>query len=243
MKTSLDSLFCGQIKLLQPLRGYRFSVDAPILASFVAIRRGERVVELGTGNGVILIILAKKNPGVSRMVGIEVQEELVQLAEKNVRLNGLSGLIEVIQGDIRDCRKIFGPQSFEVVVCNPPYYPPEGGRINPEDQKAIARHEVMGTIGDFLDATAFLLGEGGRSYYIYPSRRAVTLLWEMRKRRLEPKRLRWVHSKAGEPARMVLVEAIKGAREGLEVEAPLVIFDPEGRYTEEMTPILFKLEV
>lgn len=242
-EVTLDGLFSGRVKLLQPRRGYRFSVDAPILASFVRVRRGERVVELGTGNGVILIILGVKGVKASRMVGIEIQPELAELAKRNVDLNGLGGLIEVIQGDIRECRRIFGPQGFDVVISNPPYHPLPSGRLNPEDERALARHEVTGTIGDFLDATLYLLRDRGRCFYIYPAKRAVTLLCEMRRRGIEPKRVRWVHSREGEGARMVLVEAVKGGGEGLEVEPPLVIFDREGNYTPEMDPILFRLEV
>lgn len=242
-EVTLDGLFGGKVKLLQPRRGYRFSVDAPILASFVTLREGDRVIELGTGNGVILIILGKKGIKASRMVGVEIQPELAELARRNAELNCLSGLIEVIHGDIRECRRIFGPQGFDVVISNPPYYPVPSGRLNIEDKRALARHEVAGTLSDFLDATSYLLRDRGRCFYIYPAKRAITLFWEMKKRGLEPKRLRWVHSRAGEGARMVLVEGVKGGGEGLEVEPPLVIFDPQGDYTPQMGPILFDLEV
>ena len=240
---TFDSLFSGAIKLLQHRRGYRFSVDAPILASFVRLKRGERVVDLGTGNGVILLILARRFPQAGEMVGVEIQEGLAELASRNVELNGLGGLIRVLHGDIRECRRLFGPESFDVVVSNPPYYPLGRGRINPEDERAIARHEVMATVGDVVEASRYLLKGGGRVYYVYPARRAVTLLAEMRRRSIEPKRMRWVHPFPAKGAEMVLVEGVKGAKEGLEVEPPLVVQDAEGGYTEEMERVLFKLEV
>ena len=242
MKWTLDGLFQGEIKLFQPSDGYRFSIDAPILASFVKVKKGEKLIELGTGNGVILIILGKKYPHLEELWGIEIQRELFELAQKNISLNGISDRIRVIEGDVREIERYFSPQSFQVVISNPPYYPTSSGRINPEDKKAMARHEILGTIEDFLNATSYLLKEKGRCYFIYPQKRAVTLLVEMRKRRLEPKKIRFVHPKPKEEAKMVLVEGIKGGKEGLVVEPPLYIFDQKGSYTEEMTPIIFKLK-
>ncbi len=242
MKWTLDGLFEGKVKLFQPSNGYRFSVDAPILASFVRVKPGERLIDLGTGNGVILIIIGKKYSQIKELWGIEIQKDLFELAKENVKMNGLSERIRVIEGDVREIDHHFSPQSFQVVISNPPYYPTSSGRINPENKKAMARHEILGTIEDFLNATSYLLKEKGRCYFIYPTKRAITLLVEMRKRRLEPKRLRFVHPKPEEEAKMVLVEGIKGGREGLVVEPPLYIFDQKGSYTEEMTPIIFKLK-
>ena len=242
MKWTLDGLFQGEIKLFQPSDGYRFSIDAPILASFVKVKKGEKLIELGTGNGVILIILGKKYSYLEELWGIEIQRDLFELAQENVKMNGLSERIRIIEGDVKEIERHFSPQSFQVVVSNPPYYPASSGRINPENKKALARHEIMGTIEDFLNATSYLLKEKGRCYFIYPQKRAITLLVEMRKRRLEPKKIRFVHPKPKEEAKMVLVEGIKGGKEGLVVEPPLYIFDEKGSYTEEMTPIIFKLK-
>lgn len=241
MEITLDSLFSGQIKLLQPKEGYRFSVDAPLLASWVKLKRGEKAIELGTGNGVIAVILAKKFKE-SEIVALEVQKELVALAKKNVELNGVSERTKVLQMDIRECQKYFQAQGFDVVVSNPPYFPKGHGRLNLHTQEVLARHEVLGTLEDFLRASSYLLKDGGRCYYIYPPERLLRLLSAMKAERLEPKRLRFVHPRLGEPSRMVLVEAIKGAKEGLKVEPPLFIFDQKGGYTEEMVPIIFQLE-
>lgn len=242
METTLDSLFAGQIKLLQPKEGYRFSVDAPILASWVKLKRGERVIELGTGNGVIAVILARKFKEVSEIVAVEVQRELAELAKKNLELNGVSGWTWVLEMDVRECHRCLQAQSFDVVVSNPPYFPKDHGRLNLHTQEVLARHEVLGTLEDFLKATSYLLKDGGRCYYIYPPERLMRLLFAMKAERLEPKRLKFVHPKPGEPSRMVLVEAVKGAKEGLRVEPPLFIFDQKGGYTQEMKPVIFELE-
>lgn len=241
METTLDSLFSGQIILLQPKEGYRFSVDAPILASWVKLKRGERAVELGTGNGVIAVILARKFKE-SEIVALEVQRELAELAKKNVELNGVSEWTRVLEMDVRECRKYLQAQSFDVVVSNPPYFPKGHGRLNLHTQEVLARHEVLATVEDFLRASSYLLKDGGRCYYIYPPERLLRLLFAMKAERLEPKRLKFVHPKPGKPSRMVLVEAVKGAKEGLRVEPPLFVFDQKGGYTQEMRSVIFELE-
>ena len=237
---TLDGLFQGALKIIQKREGYRFSVDAPLLASFVKLKRGERVVDLGTGSGVILLILRKRYPEAGELVGVEIQQELVELARRNVILNEMEGLIRIVHGDIRGIKKIFGAGSFDVVVSNPPYYPLQ--RKNLLSQRAMARHEVAGGIREVMAASSYLLREGGRGYFIYPSRRAATLILEMREARLEPKRMRWVHSFEGKPAKMVMVQGVKGSGEGLEVDPPLFLFRSPGEYTQEMETVLFRLK-
>ncbi len=239
---TLDGLFQGALKIIQRREGYRFSVDAPLLASFVRLKRGERVVDLGTGSGVILLILAKRYPQVGELVGVEIQQELVELARRNVILNEMEGLIRIVHGDIRGIKNFFDAGSFDVVVSNPPYYPLHERRSGYLSQRAMARHEVAGGIREVMVASSYLLREGGRGYFIYPSRRAATLIHQMREARLEPKRMRWVHSFEGEPAKMVMVQGVKGAGEGLEVEPPLFIFRSPGEYTQEMETVLFRLK-
>ena len=227
------------MKLWQPRKGYRFSVDAPLLASFVRIKGGERVIELGSGNGVILLLLATRAPRAREMVGLEIQREMVKLAEENVLLNGYEGLIRMVHGDIRECKRLFAPESFDLVLSNPPYHPVGRGRVSLLSTKAVARHEIFGGIEDILRASRYLLKGGGRAYYIYPSRRAATLLALMRSFKLEPKLIRWVHPSPGEGAKMLLVEGVKGASEGLEVSPPLYIHGEGGEYTEETRRILY----
>jgi tRNA1Val (adenine37-N6)-methyltransferase len=231
---TFDTLFGGKIRVVQEKDGYRFSIDAVLLAGFVRLRSGERVIDLGTGIGVIPLILGKRGEGAEQIVGVEIQEKLVELAKRNVLINSLESLIHIYQGDIKCMGALFPPSTFDVVVTNPPYYRVSSGRINPYSQKAIARHEVTSTIDDVLRAARYLLKEGGRIFIIFPAQRAITLLDSMRNALLEPKRLRWVHSREGEEAKFILTEAYKGGGEGLEVLPPFFVYSNDGKYTPEM---------
>jgi tRNA1Val (adenine37-N6)-methyltransferase len=231
---TFDTLFGGKIRVAQEKDGYRFSLDAILLAAFVRLRSGERVMDLGTGIGIIPLILGKRGEGAEEIVGVEIQEKLAELAKTNVRNNGLEDLIHIYQGDIRDVADVFPPSSFDVVVTNPPYYRLASGRINPSSQKAIARHEVMCTIDDVLQSASHLLKEGGRIFVIFPAHRAVTLFDSLRSAMLEPKTLRWVHSREKEEAKFILTEAYKGGGEGVEVLPPFVVYAHGRSYTSEM---------
>lgn len=231
---TLDTLFEGKIQVIQQKNGYRFSIDAVLLSGFTWLRRGDKVIDLGTGGGIIPLILSKREEGAAQIIGVEIQSELLKLATKNVHLNGLDDLITICRGDIRELNSIFPPSHFDVVVSNPPYYRMSSGRINPCSQKAIARHEITCTIDAVLQATRYLLKEGGRMFIIFPARRAITLLDSLRSATLEPKRLRWIHSREGEEAKFILIEAHKRGGEGVTVMSPLFIYTQHGEFTLEM---------
>lgn len=231
---TFDTLFGGKIRVVQEKNGYRFSLDAVLLAGFTWLKSGERVIDLGTGIGIIPLILGNRGEGAEEIVGVEIQENLSELAKTNVRNNSLEGLIHIYQGDIRGVADFFPPASFDVVVTNPPYHRISSGRINPSSQKAIARHEVMCTIDDLLQAASYLLKEGGRISIIFPAHRSVTLFDSLRSAMLEPKTLRWVHSRINEEAKFILTEAYKGGGEGVEVLPPFFIYSDGGKYTLEM---------
>ena len=233
---SLDRLLDGRLKVLQPSRGYRFSIDALLLASFFRERPGDRILEIGPGCGIISLILAHRSATV-RITGIEIQEDLVALAKRNVVLNDRDGQIQICRGDVRRPEFICEPQSFTAAVFNPPYRSLRSGRMNPDPEKAVARHEIAGTAADFLAAAVFALRPEGRVYAIYTATRMVQLLARMRDVRIEPKRLRLVHSRPGDSGAFVLVEGVKAGREGLKVLPPFFIHEEEGGYTSEMTEI------
>lgn len=237
---SLDLILNGRLKLLQSEQGYRFSIDSLLLANFVYTGANERLVDLGVGNGVIALILARR-PGVKQVTGIDIQEELVSLARRNVILNDQTAKVEICLADIREIKNVLPPESFGVAVFNPPYHRSGAGRINPLRQKAIARHEIKAALPDFLAAARYLLSPPGRAYAIYPASRMVELLYQFRRHRLEPKRLQLVHSRMESPARFVLVEGIKGAREELEVLPPLAIYQAEGKYSAAAAEIFADL--
>ena len=233
---TMDYLFQGFLKVLQKEKGYRFSVDSLLLAHFVTLKRGDGVVELGAGSGVIAMILALRFAEVI-IAEVEIQRELADIAGRNIELNGLQDRIRVYPGDVKGIEELFDPQSFDVAVFNPPYRRLNSGRINPDLQKAVARHEIRGTIDDFLVSARYLLKDSGRVYVIYPAARGVHLIARMRENGMEPKRLRIVYSSNLSEAAFILADGVKGAGEELEIMPPLFIYGDDGRYSEEMDEI------
>ncbi|AJF08043.1 hypothetical protein GSUB_13135 [Geoalkalibacter subterraneus] len=232
---TLDDLRLGNLKIIQHRNGYRFSLDPILLCAFARISEGDRVVDLGTGNGVIPLVLARRS-GAARIVGVERQAEMVERARRSVLLNGLQERIEIIEGDVRAISRVLEPQSVDVVVCNPPFRAPGGGRVAPDSERAAARHELAGSLADFVAAASWLLPDGGRFFIVYLADRVDELLAGMRKFHLAPKRLRCVHGRTDEPARMVLVEGRKNGGFGVSIEPPLVVWEGE-RYTSEVLRI------
>jgi tRNA1Val (adenine37-N6)-methyltransferase len=232
---TLDELQLGGLKIIQKKEGYRFSLDPVLLSAFAVIREGERVTDLGTGSGIIPLLLARKTAA-SLILGIENQPSLAQRARRNVVLNNLEERVQILEADVRHLPSSLGDQSFEVVLSNPPFRRNGTGRTALLAERAAARHELSGGICDFLHAAAFLLKDGGRVYLVYLAERLAELLAAMRQEQLEPKRLRCVHSRRGEDARMVLVEGRKRGRCGLRVETPLIVYEGEG-YSSEVLSI------
>jgi len=232
-----DALFNGRLTLYQSRAGYRFSLDALLLADFATIRSGDRVVDLGTGNGVVPLVLADRHATI-RVTGVELQKSLLERARRNVAANGLEKRVEIIAGDVRRRSEIAAPASFDAALCNPPYRKAGSGRLNPDAERQLARHELSGDLKDFLAAGSFLLRAGGRMALVYPVLRAVDLLAGMRGAGIEPKRLRLVHSFAATPAALALVEGVKGGRGGIEALAPLTIYRRGKEYTDEVAAVI-----
>jgi tRNA1Val (adenine37-N6)-methyltransferase len=234
---TLDTLFEGKLKLFQGRSGYRFSLDALLLAHFMTCRQGEKIADLGTGNGVIALILAYLHPSLS-ITGVEIQLGMIDRACRNVQMNGLQERVTISQADVRNIQENFSPESFAAVVCNPPYRRTTSGRISPNVERKIARHEIVAGLADFLRAGAYLLPIKGRIAMVYPALRLVDLLQSMRNANLEPKRLRMVHSFADTKASLVLVEGVKGGRSGSEALAPLIVYKKGKQYTTEVEAML-----
>jgi tRNA1Val (adenine37-N6)-methyltransferase len=233
---TIDDLLGGRLKVLQKERGYRFSIDSLLLAHFVRLKRGDSVIDLGTGSAIILLILSHRFK-CERMVGIEIQEELADMARRNIKMNNLESEIEVLSGDVGEIETFLNPQLFDVVIFNPPYRKLNSGRINPDREKAVARHEIKGTLYDFLLSAKYIVKESGYVYIIYPSVRMAELLFRMRTCDMEPKRLRIVYGSSASEGQFVLVEGKKGGGEELKVLPPLFIYEEDGGYTEEMESI------
>jgi len=205
--------------LIQSQKGYRFSIDAILLSQFVTVKPGDVVVDLGTGCGVIPLILLLTKP-FRFAFGLEIQKELALQAGRNIRLNRLEDRMEVILGDIRHPPMARG--SADVVTCNPPYRKVKSGRINPDPRRAIARHELLASIDDILRAAAALLRKKGRLALIYPALRLVDILVRLRRFNLEPKKIRINYPGLESSAKLALIEASLSARPGLEICPPLL---------------------
>jgi tRNA1Val (adenine37-N6)-methyltransferase len=231
-----DKLMEGSVLVLQKEKGYRFSIDAILLAHFVQMEGHDYACDLGTGSAVIPIVLSKRHDRVT-IAGVEIQDDLADMAMRNVRLNDLEHSIRIYKGDIKKIGNIFNKESFRCVFFNPPYRKINSGRINPGREKAVARHEIESTVADFLSAARYLLSEGGSVNVIYPATRSVELIFGMRKMDLEPKRIRMVHSNSSSRAQFVLAEGIKGGGEELLIMPPLYIYNDDGTYSVEMEEI------
>jgi tRNA1Val (adenine37-N6)-methyltransferase len=219
---TLDTFFDGRLQILQKKKGYRFSIDAVLLGQFSRIRKNEKVIDLGTGCGILPLLLSQ-NTKAHSFVGVEIQKELAELANKNVRLNHLEDRVWILQKDFRELKEAFPPGSFDVVLSNPPYRKYRTGRVNPAMDKAIARHEIKGTLEDLISIASYLLPPKGRCYLIFPALRTVDLLVVLRSQKLEPKRLQFVHPHVGEEAKFILSESIKDSGVELKVIDPLIL--------------------
>jgi tRNA1Val (adenine37-N6)-methyltransferase len=230
--TTQDFFFDGRLCLKQPLKGYRYSIDSVILASALHPKAGDAVVDLGTGCGIIPLILAFRRSGI-RIWGVELQEELAAVAEANVRENGMASRVTVFCADMRHLRPERFGAPVDMVVSNPPYRQGRSGRVNPDTQRALARHEIAITLLDLVRVGRRLLKTGGRFVTIYAAHRMAELISCMRAERIEPKRLRSIHSSHGQDAHWVLVEGRCGGKTGIAITPPLVVYGEDGNYTEE----------
>jgi tRNA1Val (adenine37-N6)-methyltransferase len=237
---SIDVILEGQLKIIQKKPGYRFSIDALLLAHYVRLKKAESILDLGTGSGIVGMILCR-HPSCSRVVGIEIQKDLADMARRNIRLNRVDHKMKVFCGDVRAITELVPLASFDVVVFNPPYRKLLSGRISPDKQRAIARHEMEGSIRDFLSAAFYALKKNGRLYAIYHAVRLIELLCNMRCIGIEPKRLRMVHSRENMNGEFILVEGVKGARESLEVMPPLILYQDDQRLSPAVLDIFSRL--
>lgn len=236
MDETLDSLPFGNLTLSQSKNGYRYSLDPILLARFVSLKRWKKVVDLGTGSGVLPLVLARLSDA-EELVGVELQESLAQRAEKNVKINDLDERVRILRGDVRAIGDLLPAGKADLVVSNPPYRSAGRGRVAPDDERAAARHELAGGLVEFVAAANRLLRYGGVFACVYLAERMSELLTELGGAGLEPKRVRLVHPYIDSGARLVMVEAKKGGKPGLVVEPPLVIYrrDGSGReYTDEV---------
>lgn len=229
----IDDLQRNGYRIIQNKNCFCFGMDAVLLSSFAKAQEREQVLDLGTGNGVIPILMQAKNPN-AVFTGLEIQEVSAELAQRSVELNGIGEFVKIVQGDIKEASGIFGGASFHVVTTNPPYMNENHGLVNPDSAKAIARHELLCTLEDVVREASRCLKMRGRFYMVHRPQRLVEIFDTMTRHHLEPKRMRLVYPNEKKDANMVLIEAVKGGRTLLKVEKPLIVYNEGGTYTQEL---------
>ena len=211
-------------------------MDAVLLSGFALVKEGEQVLDLGTGTGIIPLLLSAKTRG-KHFSALEIQEEIADMAARSVSINHLEEKIKIVKGDIKEASRIFGAASFDVVTTNPPYMNDAHGLKNPTEIKAISRHEVLCALEDVVREGAKVLKPGGRMYMVHRPHRLIEILETMTKYKLEPKRMKFVHPFRDKEANMVLIESVRGGGAFLKLEAPIVVYKEPGVYTDEIYDI------
>ena len=224
------------VKLFQSKRGYRFSMDAVLLENFIKAGPSARGIELGTGSGIISILLATRLKK-TKITGVEIQKSLAENARRNIKLNNLGDRIDILEADILSLKNFFPANKFDFVFSNPPFRKTRTGLISDDNERAAARHEINIKLPGLINTASYLLKNAGKFYLIYHPFRLIELMSLLQSKHLEPKRMRFVHSKAGEDAKMALIEAAKNSGAWLKVEPPLYIYDEDGEYTSEVKRI------
>lgn len=229
----IDDLQLNGCQIIQSPDRFCFGMDAVLLSGFARVKKGETVLDLGTGTGILPILLEVKTPG-EHFTGLEIQRESAEMAERSVLMNNQQEKIDIVTGDIKEASAIFGRGVYDVVVTNPPYMNQNHGITNPESPKAIARHELMCTLEDVVREASAVLKVNGRMYMVHRPYRLPDIMEMMLKYKLEPKRMRFVHPYADREPSMVLVEGVKCGNRRLTVEKPLIIYDNNGEYSWEI---------
>jgi len=234
----LEDLQYQGYKIIQKKDGFRFGMDAVLAAYYarLAIFPGDHVLDLGTGSGIIALLLAIKSEA-ARITGLEIQEEIADMAARSVKLNGLQDKVDIICGDLRNIKSIFPGAAFSHVVTNPPYKKAGSGLISAEDAMAVSKHEILCSLEDVIRNAAYVLKPKGFFTMVHRPDRLIDIIELMRKYKIEPKFMRFVHPSPGKAPNLVLIRAIKGGGPFLKIEEPLYVFNDSGAYTEEINRI------
>ena len=239
-----DLVYCGErvddlqngLFVIQDPKKFCFGMDAVLLSGFARVKKGEVALDMGTGTGIIPILLSDRTDG-EHFTGLEIQHECAEMADRSVRFNGLEDRVRIVEGDIKEAAGIFGAASFDVVTCNPPYMTGSHGIVNPELPKAIARHEILCSFEDVAREAAKVLRPGGRFYLVHRPFRLAEIITTLVKYKLEPKRMQLVYPYVDKEPNMVLLEACRGGRSRMNVEKPLVVYREPGVYMDEIYDI------
>jgi tRNA1Val (adenine37-N6)-methyltransferase len=229
----IDDLQRNGYRIIQNAEKFCFGMDAVLLSGFARVKDGARVLDMGTGTGIIPILLEAKT-GALHLVGLEIQEESADMARRSVMLNGLEDKIEIVTGDIKEASEMFGLSSFDVITCNPPYMIGRHGLTNPDAPKAIARHEILCTLDDVVKNASRLLKPGGSFFMVHRPFRLAEIINVMTSYKLEPKRMQLVYPYVDKEPNMVLIEGCRGGKPRMTVEKPLIVYKEPNVYTDEI---------
>lgn len=232
----IDDLQRDGLRILQKQDGFKFGIDAVLLSHFVEARPGAVIYDLGTGTGIIPMLLSSLVPA-ERIVGVEIQHEMAEMAGRTVRMNDLEDRIEILEVDVHDCAEVLGRATADVVVSNPPYFKANSALKNPHDGKAIARHEIRLTLETLVASAAALLKPGGHLFMIHRPHRLVDLIHALRTHQLEPKVIRFISPRRDKAPNLFLIRATRGGRPELRFLDPLSIYNDDGSYTREVLSI------
>ena len=232
----LDELHRNGYKIIQNENKFCFGMDAVLLSGFANVKEEEIVLDMGTGTGIVPILLAGKTKG-KHFIGLEIQSASADMARRSVIYNHLEERISIVEGDIKEAGTLFKPASFDVITSNPPYTTGSHGLVNPDMEKAIARHEICCTLEDVISQAARLLRVGGRFYLVHRPFRLAEIIHMLVEYKLEPKRIKFVHPFVDKEPNMVLIESVRGAKSRITVEKPLIVYQKQGVYTDEIYDI------
>lgn len=236
----IDDLEYKNLKIIQNKEGFRFGIDSVLLSDFAKeIKKGSKVLDLGTGTGIISILLCGKTE-LKKIIGIEIQEDVYKMANKSILLNNLENRFEVINEDIKNLRNIFPANSIDAIVTNPPYKKENTGLKSKNMVEQISKHEILCKLEDIIKQSSFLLNNNASFYMVHRPDRIADIIELLRKYKLEPKKIRFVYPKISKEPNLVLIKATKGAKSFLKIEKPLIVYNENGEYTDEILEIYDK---
>ncbi len=236
----IDDLEFKGLKIIQNEKGFCFGIDSILLSDYAkSIRNNSVVMDIGTGTGIISLLLCKKT-NLKKIYGIEIQKDVAEMANRSVKLNNLEDKFEIINKDIKSINEEFENNTFDAIVTNPPYKKINTGVLSNEEKQLISRHEIKCTLEDIIKTSYKLLKSKGEFYMVHRAERLVDIMYLLRKYKLEPKNIRFVHSKEKEKPKLILIKCVKDANEFLKIDNPLIIYNEDGTYTDEILKIYSK---